>query len=113
MPSTIVLTPIAPGEIETICFDYGMLLQDGPLTVTSVLSIACTVLRGTDASASSRIIALPVISESRETGVASSAVLQQFGNMLDGVTYLLQCTAVASDGQRLILPAHIMCVQIS
>lgn len=112
MSATITLTPIAPGEIETICFDYGLLLQGESLTITSVLSMDCLAITGFDANASTRLIGGAVISSSRETGAPSSAVLQQVGYMVNGVTYLLHCVAGISDGQRLSLSGRLASVQV-
>jgi hypothetical protein len=112
MSGSMTLTPPidASVELETICFDYGLLLQDGPLTITSVLSMTCTAIAGTDTDAATRLVGGSVISASRETGAASGAVLQQVGRMVAGVAYSLRCVAVISDGQQLSLSARLTCV---
>jgi|WetSurMetagenome_2_1015567.scaffolds.fasta_scaffold75363_2 hypothetical protein len=113
MSGSMTLTPPidASVEVETICFDYGLLLQDGPLTITSVLSMTCTAIAGIDADAATRFVGGSVISSSRETGANSGSVLQQVGNMVAGVTYVLRCVAGISDGQRLSLAGTLSCVQ--
>lgn len=113
MSGPAILTPPidATLEIETICFDYGLLLQEGAPTIVSVGSMICSVIYGTDASASARLIGASAISASRETGASAAAVLQQVGNMVAGVIYLIQCVAVVSDGQHLSLTARLRCVQ--
>ena len=112
MSGSMTLTPpIDAGvEVETICFDYGLLLQDGPLTITSVLSMTCAAIAGTDADAATRLVGGSVISTSRETGAASASVLQQVGHMVAGVSYILHCVAVISDGQQLSLSERLTCV---
>jgi hypothetical protein len=112
MSGSMTLTPPidASVELETICFDYGLLLQDGPLTITSVLSLTCSAIAGVDTDAANRLVGGSVISTSRETGAASASVLQQVGHMVAGVMYDLHCVAVISDGQQLSLSARMACV---
>ena len=108
----LLYPPIDAGvEIETICFDYGLILQDGGPSITSVSSMTCSVSSGADALAPSRLVGSSTVGASQETGASSSAVYQKIGNMVSGVTYLLQCVAAISDGQYLSLYAHISCSQ--
>ncbi len=96
-------------EVETIAFDFGPALNSG-VTISSVASLTCTVHTGIDATPSSRLIGTSAIIASKATGAANAAVAQNIGNMLAGVTYLLQCVANTSDGQKLSLWTRIACV---
>jgi hypothetical protein len=114
MSGVMTLSPPieASVEVETVCFDYGLLLQDESLTITSVLSMDCSTVVGEDANAATRLVGSAVIGSSRETGALSGSVLQQVGYMVAGVTYLLHCVAGISDGQRLSLSARLACTAV-
>jgi len=110
MSCLAILTTIAPDEIETICFDFGLLIQDGAPTIVSA-SLTCSVIYGADATPTDRLIGTPIVSASRETGAASASVLHQVGTMIASVTYLLRCSATISDGQKLDVTARLTCAQ--
>lgn len=109
------VAPFSPaydtGEIETLTFDYGPALAAG-VTITSVQSMKCVVVSGTDASAAARLSGAPVITTSPNTGAPSAAVLQQVSGMLGNVTYQLQALVNTSDGQRLSLRANLPCLPV-
>jgi len=87
-------------EVETICFDYGMILAPGE-TIVSVSEMLCNVVSGVDATPSARLVGSSQIAASPTTGAARSAVLQRFGNTNAGCEYSLQCVAVTTDQQSL------------
>jgi hypothetical protein len=112
--AALLLPPIDAGEIETFAFDFSLDL--GNATIVSVVSVTCTVSANSsnpDASPSSRVIGPSQIGASQKTGMPASTVLQQFGNMLANVTYVLQCFAMTSGGDKLSLWADLQCVQPS
>lgn len=94
-------------EEEFITFDYSQILCQA--TVTSVLSFTCTVKYGSDANPSSRILSTPQIVTSPVTGLVNTAVTVLLGDMVSGVTYLLQCVVQTSDGQKLSLWTTLSC----
>jgi hypothetical protein len=96
-------------EQETIGFDFGPALKAG-VTITSVATITCAVHSGTDATPSARLVGGSSIVASQATGAPSAAVAQNIGNMLAGVTYVLQCVVNTSDGQKLSLWSRLPCV---
>lgn len=103
------------GEIETITFDFGLLLPTGGF-IASITDVSCSVVGNplADPTPSLRLIgtaaivtALPKPSGS---GLSQAAVAQRVGNMVGGVTYLLQCKVQTSDAQTLVLWAHLQCI---
>jgi hypothetical protein len=99
-------------EEETVTFDYGLILATG-VTITSVVSVTCNVAagsEGSDPSPASRLINGAQIAASPSTEASLAAVNQLVGDMLGGVTYLLQCVVNTSDGQKLSLWTHLPCV---
>ena len=97
-------------EVVTGMFDFGPMLSP-TATITSITSVTCVTSYGSDASASSRLIGSPQIGASLATGALASAVLQQWGNMVSNVTYVIEATVQTSDSQTLTLYAHQTCVQ--
>lgn len=93
-------------EVETICFDYGMVLAPGE-TILSVAQMLCNLVSGLDSTPSSRLVGGAQIVNSPTTGAARAAVLQRFGNVNPGCDYALQCVATTSDQQSLSLKANI------
>lgn len=110
MPQGNDFSVIDNTEIVTGTFDMGPWLQFGQ-AIASVESVTCAVNYGTDADAATRLVGAPSIGPSPFTGTADAAVLQQWGNMLPGVTYLLVATVLLNDGQQLTLWAHQSCQQ--
>lgn len=100
--------PILTGETRTAGFDFGTILNAGVI-ISSVASVSCSVHTGTDASVASRLQGGSSIISSASTGAASSAVAQNIGTMLDGVTYTLVCYVNTSDSQVLGIVTHISC----
>lgn len=109
MPQGNDLGPVDPVETVTVTFDFAPWLGKG-VTIFAVTSVACAAYQGVDASASSRIVGGSQIAASPSTGIAASAVLQQFGNMVAGVTYRLQCWVLTTDSQTLNIWTHQPCI---
>lgn len=104
-----LLPPIdATVEIETVTFDFGLILVAG-VTVTGISSVTCEVVSGTDSNPASRLVGGAAIVASPNSGGANQAVAQLVGTMLGGVTYRLQCVVTSSDGQTISLWNHITC----
>jgi hypothetical protein len=95
-------------EAETVTFDYGLILAAG-VTVTSIASLKCEVVSGTDPTPTARLLGGATIGTSPNSGGANQATFQLVGTMLGGVTYRLQCVANCSDGQIISLWNHITC----
>lgn len=112
--SNVLQPPIDPTvEKETVTFDFGPDLAPNTV-VSSVVSVTCTVVEGTDPSPSSRLIGPPVIGtapQPKGSGVVNAAVLQFVGSCLAGVLYQLQCVVNISDGQILSLRGNLPCAQ--
>jgi hypothetical protein len=110
--STVLTPPIDPTvEKETITFDFGPDLGPNE-TVVSIASITCSVVEGTDATPSARLIGSPVIGTAlppKGSGVANGAVLQFVGTCVAGVLYQLQCVVNTSAGQVLSLRGNLPC----
>lgn len=109
MSQTNDLTPPidATVEQETITFDYGRMLAVG--VTVSIVSISCTVVSGSDVTPSSRLLGVPAVVTSPNSGGASQAVSQLVGTMVAGTVYLLQCVVSTSDGQKPSLWTHLAC----
>ncbi|MDR4518963.1 MAG: hypothetical protein MRK00_16455 [Nitrosomonas sp.] len=58
LPDTTVLSPKAPDEIIAVSFDFSRLVD----SIDSVVSVAVTVHKGTDANPSAMILNTPIIS---------------------------------------------------
>lgn len=103
------LTPIdSTVEILTIGFDnFGLASGE---TIASIESVTCVAFMRVDDAASTRLIGDPSIVASAKTGAASSAVAQQIGMMVAGVTYRLQCVVLTSQGNKLSVWMHVPCV---
>lgn len=97
-------------EIETVTFDYGLILKSG-ITITAVSDIAISVVLGSDSSPTSRLVGSSQIMSSPTSKGAKQAVGQLVGTMIAGATYLIQCVVTTSDGQTLSLYARLACVQ--
>jgi hypothetical protein len=94
-------------EFETVTFDYGLTLALGA-TVASA-NVTRSVVSGTDATPTQRVVGSPSITTSLQIGAPNAAVSQLGGRMVAGVTYRLQCVATTSDGQSLSLWTHLTC----
>lgn len=90
---------IDTGEVEDFTFDFSRSLAKGETILSS--SWACSVQSGTDPAPGSRLIGA--------AGVANPMSTQKIGNMLAGVTYLLQATATTDRGNTLILWSFVAC----
>jgi hypothetical protein len=108
MPRGNDFSTIDPTETINGTFDFGPWLATG-VSISSVSAVSCTVLSGTDAGASSRLIGSSSLVASPSTAAARAAVLQQWGMMVAGVLYVMEATVVTSDGQTLSLWAHQLC----
>lgn len=103
------LTPMDPGQEETVTFDFGRALSPG-VTITGDITITCTVAEDStvcDPTPSSRIIGSASIGTSPWSGLAAQAVLQRFGNCVAGCLYVLQCTCMTSDGDTPSVWGHL------
>ncbi len=83
-----------PGETVTLAFDFTAEL--GGATINTK-ACAASVLTGTDAAASSMI--------SGTAQESAGVVLQLVQGGVHGVDYIVEATAVLSDGRTLKLPA--------
>jgi hypothetical protein len=108
MPRGNDFTAIDPTEVINGTWDFGPWLSVSS-TISSISTTSCTVLSGTDQSAATRLIGVPQILASPSTKLASQAVIQQWGNMVAGVLYVMLCTIRTSDNQTLTLYAHQLC----
>jgi hypothetical protein len=111
------LTPIdAVLEERIVTFDYGLELTPGTVVI-GIVDLTCTVVTGSDPNAQNRILSLPAIVDAAPlpygTGVADAAVSILIGEMVAGVTYLLQCVAQTTDNQQLSVWQHQDCIQPS
>jgi hypothetical protein len=102
--------PTEPGEVETLTFDFGPALANVE-TITSVTSIKCAVIVGSD-SATGHLQGAAAIEPSPSTGLPSQAVLQQVKSMLAGCTYQYQCLVLTSAGQALQLRVNLPCAYV-
>lgn len=111
MSRTNDLSPPIDNTIEllTIGFDFGLVLGQDEI-IGSIASIACATYSGIDANPNSRLIGLPQIVNSQKTQAPLSAVAQQVGGMLAGVTYRLQCVVRTSLGNFPSLWTQFACV---
>lgn len=104
---TTLIPPIdANVAEENIAFDFGLVL-DPTVTLQGVLAINVTVIAGSDPTPQMRLLGSPQIIASPTTGALASAVVQRFGQTLDGVIYGLQCVAQTSDNQKPTCDAQI------
>ncbi len=95
-------------EVEWVYFDYSQIIDPGVL-ITAVTSLTCTVNYGSDPAASTRLIGASAIVTSPRSQAPSAAVAQLVGDMVGGVTYLLQCVVATDDGQEISLWTHLAC----
>ena len=102
----------ADGEEETIGFDFGPAINplypkvdSGVRLVTNPApSITCqtsAVSAVQDPNAPNLILSAPSLVASKRTGAPSAQWNILFGNTLAGVTYMLRCLALTTDGQQL------------
>jgi hypothetical protein len=96
-------------EVETVTFDYGLILKPG-VKLTGAPTITSVVYEGTDPDPASRLVGDAVIGPSPNSGAIDAAVLQLVGNMLAGTTYRLQCVCATTDGQNLSLWSRLLCL---
>lgn len=97
-------------EIETVTFDYGLMLTPGVI-IEEVLDLTISVVSGSDRAPASRLIGTSSIVSSPNSKRASQAVSQLVGQMIANSVYRLQCVATTSDGQTLSLWTHLTCIQ--
>ena len=111
MSRTNDLSPPIDDSIEllTIAFDFGLILSPNEV-ISAVISMAAATYSGTDDTPNSRFIGYPAIIASPKTQMALSAVSQQVGNMIAGVTYRLQCVVHTSLGNQPSLWTQFACV---
>lgn len=95
-------------EVETVTFDYGLMLASG-VTLTGDPTVTCVTYEGADPGAASRLIGQAVFIPSPNSGANQTAVAQLVGQMVAGVTYRLQCVCPTTDGQNLSLWTHLSC----
>lgn len=104
-------------ERVTATFNFDPWLGIG-VTVTSVVSVTASVAQRSltqDAAPQAIISGVPQIGPvppmfpGVPAGLPGRAVLQQIANTQAGVTYLLQCLVLTSDGQELNLATHLPC----
>jgi hypothetical protein len=95
------LTPPIDATLELLLigWDFGPALLP-TVTITSVITTTCTVHKGIDGAAATRLIGGTTIVPSKATGIASQGVSQFFGLTLPGVVYTLYCQVNTSDGQK-------------
>ena len=96
-------------EIETVTFDFGLILQSGNAILQGTPTVTCNLVSGTDPDPASRLQSDPMIVASPNSGAAASAVSLLVGSMIGGTIYRLQCWCATSDGQTLSLWTHLMC----
>jgi hypothetical protein len=102
--------PIKPVEKEFVTFDFASVLGAG-VTISSA-TVTCEVAEASevdDEQAAARILSDPTLAASPRTLAANTAAYVLVGTMLDGVLYLLECVANASDGQILGVSTHLFC----
>lgn len=115
MPAVRDLPPIdATRQAVTVAFDFGPLLPPGvTLTGVPVVTIAVHAgSAGSDPTPAARLFGPPVIGTApapQGSGVANGAVLQQIGNAVGGVTYLLWCSCPTTGGDTVSLWTHTQC----
>lgn len=103
MAQLITFPQIGPNQQQTMGVDFGQLLPTG-VTLTGTPVLTMSVVVGTDAAVSSRIITTPTIGSiptvSGGTGLASTAVTWQVGGCLTGVTYQADIYCYTATGDR-------------
>ena len=88
------LSTIDTNEIRTITFDYLNYLSPSQ-ALSGVPTLFCTTLVGVDLLAQARLIGAPQIIASPANGRQGASVSQQIGQMVGGVTYVIQCVVPA------------------
>lgn len=98
-------------EQDNITFDFGPILAPG-VSITSVISVSCTAVTNAilDATPSARVLGTAAVVQSPSTLALAGAVVILVGNMIAGVTYLLQVVVGTSDNQKLSLWCRLPCV---
>ena len=106
-------------QLQTVTFDFGPLIAANcPPGTTIVLASTPTItcasrVTGADPSASTRAIGAPQIGTASQpggSGLVNCAVLQQFGTMIGGVSYLLTCLVQLTSGDVEPLWGYVTCV---
>lgn len=106
------LPVIDPTQKATVTFDFGVMLPTS-VTIGFPVVINVTLAQNSprlDRNPSAIITVAPQIGSSPNNGLASKAVLIQIGNLVPGVTYDLQCTAAASNGDTPSVWTQATCV---
>jgi hypothetical protein len=108
------LSPILAGvEIERVTFDFGLICLASPgNTISAIISVNCLIDSGVDTLGQTRLLSVGPLIASPMTGAANCAFTALFGNMLAGVTYLLQAVVTTADGQELATEARWPCVAV-
>lgn len=109
MPEGNNFSPLDHTEIVTATFDFAPWLASGE-TLTAISSVTCEAAFGIDANAENRLIGIPQLGFSPSTGAAASAVLQQFGGMISGVTYKITVTVTTNHSQTFTLWSYEACI---
>lgn len=102
-------SPITPQEQCYATFDFGQALAQGA-TLTSIVGVTVTVVAGTDAAPSSRLLNVPALCVAPSTLLPNQGCNVLFGTAIAGVTYLLQAVVNTSDGQKFSIEVHWPCV---
>lgn len=111
MPQSPDFSPIDIGEIVTGTFDFGPWIAPNQ-SIAVIQSVACVVAPSStvvDPTPGARIIGGSQLTISPQTSLANQALLQQWGNMVAGVTYRITTTIMTTDNQVLIMWAHQLC----
>ncbi len=99
--------PLDPGQTATATFDMANIL--GPaLTLTGMPTISVTIAPGSlaiDPDPQAIVLSAPTIAPSPGSGLPGQAVLCRIGNLVDNVTYNVQCLCNASNGDKVSLYA--------
>lgn len=100
-------------QYQTVTFDFGPLIAancPSGTVITAVTGLTCVARIGSDPSSQSRLIGSPQIGTAclaeGGSGMVNCAVLQQVGNVVGGVGYLLQCWVNVSSGDVPSLWVH-------
>lgn len=102
MPALRDLPPIdAVVQTQTVAIDFGIFLPPG-VTLTGTPTVTLATTSGTDPSPSSRLKGSPVVGTvptvQGGSGITDTAILQQVGNVVGGVRYLIVGYCNRSDG---------------
>lgn len=102
----------ADGQTETLWIDWGNDLSEGvTLDPNATPTVTVSVVYGSDPAPQSRLLTTPYVGTvsvaDQGTGVQNAAVLFNFGNVIGGVTYLIEVTCLRTDGTVASAVGHI------